>query len=209
MLFLHLLPFPAAAWAAVVSQAGTPTGELQSQNWAPANYSIVDTEWRGFADFDKDHVFTGTIEDVIHQMRQIKGAHFTPDFMLGPSSHVENRSTNLGGANLESIQCGGNGANPGRIKQGINYLHNLHDDVLCSNGAGPRNCGRISCSWNSGISWCNEKTVPSDTFKCNMFAGYAQEILDNCAIYDENPRVSGANWDEDLAITVLVAKASC
>jgi hypothetical protein len=147
-------------------------------------------------------------------MRQIKGAQFTPDFMLESSSDIANGSTNPHNAAYDPaqtyIQCGGaSTARVGPIMDGISYLQKLHDDVLCSNGAGPRNCGRISCSWNSAISWCNEKTVPSDAFQCNIFAWYAQEILDDCAIYDQNPRVNGADWDSSFNFTVVVDGAWC
>lgn len=40
-----------------------------------------------------------------------------------------------------------------RVKEGIAYLRGLKGQP--TNGPGPGACGRVSCSWNSGIWWCN------------------------------------------------------
>lgn len=44
-----------------------------------------------------------------------------------------------------------------QIFVGIEYLRRLNDTA--KNGPGPENCGRVSCSWNSAIIWCNNVSV--------------------------------------------------
>ncbi|KAI2641049.1 hypothetical protein GGS21DRAFT_354749 [Xylaria nigripes] len=231
MQLLRYSPFLAAALAVVI-----PLGEVSPngvnfpnkavkkhsitdgvgfRNKVPEGYSVTDIEWRGIPDFDKDHVFTGTIEDVVDQMRAIKGSSYTPAFMMEHSTDAAGTApTDKHGFNVNDggdhyITCGGPEADPRRIQQGVDYLSHLPDSSICSMGPGPKNCGRISCSWNSGIWWCNEKNVTSDTYQCSLFATYASELLDNCAIYDRNPRVAGANFDNGYNFTVLVKEAWC
>lgn len=44
------------------------------------------------------------------------------------------------------------------IVWGINYLRSITGKP--KNGPGPNNCGRVSCSWNSAIYWCNDVSCP-------------------------------------------------
>ncbi|CAP71289.1 unnamed protein product, partial [Podospora anserina S mat+] len=44
-------------------------------------------------------------------------------------------------------------ANRGAIRDGIQYLRKVPGTAKT---AGPDNCGRVSCSWNSTIIWCNK-----------------------------------------------------
>ncbi|KAI0446482.1 hypothetical protein F4803DRAFT_567856 [Xylaria telfairii] len=88
MMFPHLLLSLPLAWAALVPQGDNLANDLGSQIGVPRNYSVGDVEWRGFEDFDEDQVFTGTIEDVISQMRYIKGAHYTPAFVSRAENHT-------------------------------------------------------------------------------------------------------------------------
>ncbi|KAI1825645.1 hypothetical protein F4861DRAFT_187335 [Xylaria intraflava] len=212
MKLLSYLPFIVAALAAAVPSADALPNGLSFRSEAPGNYSIAEIEWRGMPDFDKDRVFTGTIENVIDQMRTIKGPDYKPEFM------IDSDATNHGPAGKRNshaesgdhyVTCGGPDASAGRIQQGINYLSNLPDSVMCSMPPGPKNCGRISCSWKSGIWWCNEKPTTSDLYQCNIFALYAAEILESCAIDDDNPRVAGYNWDSGFNFTVQVKEAWC
>ncbi|KAI1153711.1 hypothetical protein F4825DRAFT_460965 [Nemania diffusa] len=203
----YILPFVAAAWATVVPQGGSAVADdLKFEIGVPSGYSAGDIEWSGFEDFDDDQVFTGTIESVISQMRQIKGAHYTPSFVSKAenqalaANHDDHVSTFL-------VECGGPDANPRRIAQGIDYLNHLPDSARCSNKA--LHCGRISCSWNSAIWLCNERSDPGTDHQCNMFGGYANSILKYCTINDKNPRVSGKNDDNELMVSVVVKWDDC
>ncbi|KAI0099224.1 hypothetical protein GGR51DRAFT_565041 [Nemania sp. FL0031] len=205
MLFYTLL-LVAVARAAVVPQDGSPADELNLQVGLPDNYSVSDIQWRGFEDFGEDQVFTGTIENVIYQMRQIKGADYTPSFVSKAESQITKSQPDHHVAK-HNIECGGSDADPRRIDQGVDYLNHLPDSSICGNA--PKTCGRISCSWNSAIWLCNDSTSGNNPHKCNMFGQYAAEIVKECAIYDSNPRVSGRNYDDQLILSVVVKKASC
>ncbi|PIG84669.1 hypothetical protein AARAC_001976 [Aspergillus arachidicola] len=72
-------------------------------------------------------------------------------------------------------------ARRGDIEAGIKPLRGVSGHP--SNGPGPGNCGRLSCSWGAAIWWCNDmrlntftKVLPS----FNNIADGAQVILNNC-----------------------------
>lgn len=44
----------------------------------------------------------------------------------------------------------------GAILGGIDYLRKIRKGRHPRNGPGPRNCGKVSCSDNSAIFWCND-----------------------------------------------------
>lgn len=44
-----------------------------------------------------------------------------------------------------------------RIQEGITYLRGVSGRP--TNGPGPGNCGRVSCSYNAAIWWCNDVSV--------------------------------------------------
>ena len=48
-------------------------------------------------------------------------------------------------------------ANADRIYQGVMYL--AHVGGVPEAGAGPNLCGRVSCSWDSAIYWCNDVSI--------------------------------------------------
>ncbi|KAI1191549.1 hypothetical protein F5B17DRAFT_284531 [Nemania serpens] len=201
--FLLLL---AAVGAAAHPLGDNPVDTLDARTDIPRDYSVGDIQWRGFEDFPEDQVFTGTIENVIDQMRRIKGADYTPSFVAKAENQTLEDKHQYHTAG-QRVVCGDNFADPSRIGQGIDFLRHLPDSATCTNAA--RSCGRISCSWKSGIFWCNQKSVFSDEYKCNMFGSYATRVVDECAIYDSNPRVSGANIDDELNLSVVVGKAKC
>ncbi|KAK3949163.1 hypothetical protein QBC32DRAFT_379277 [Pseudoneurospora amorphoporcata] len=64
------------------------------------------------------------------------------------------------------------------IQDGITYLRGVVGKP--ANGPGPNNCGRVSCSWNAAIWWCNDNTVSKALGSYNYIADGAQFILNNC-----------------------------
>jgi hypothetical protein len=49
-------------------------------------------------------------------------------------------------------------ADLGRIEEGWNHLNGVKGKPV--NGPGPGTCGRVSCSYNSAIYWCNDVSTP-------------------------------------------------
>ncbi|KAF2972521.1 hypothetical protein GQX73_g1167 [Xylaria multiplex] len=205
MMFLYLFLLFVPAWTAVLPQKVVSTESVVLRTETPDDYRLSDIEWRGFPDFD-GVVFKGTIQNVIHQMKKIKGVDYTPDFV----SKAENQTLGVQPAAIDcdqEIKCGGPKAKPKPVSEGVDYLLQLSDTIMCSNG--PTACGRISCSWDAAIIWCNDKAAPSNSFKCKMFAGYADAILGHCSVQKPDPLVSGKNTDYDLLLSVIVEKQAC
>lgn len=63
------------------------------------------------------------------------------------------------------------------IRQGIDYLRKIHGD--CTNGPGPGNCSRVSCSYQSGIWFCNDNPHPISV-PCSAFGDRAWDIVEKC-----------------------------
>ncbi|KAI0431106.1 cytochrome c oxidase biogenesis protein Cmc1 like-domain-containing protein [Xylaria sp. FL1042] len=167
----------------------------------PDNYSLSEIMWSGFDDFDKDQAFTGSIEASPALTPPSSSKHY---FAI----ETDTRTLEAGEpSKTMTVQCCANHADPYRIREGVNYLQRLGNRVMCANS--PQSCGRVSCSYKSGIYWCNDKTVPSDAYKCKMFGHYASVILDQCAIYGTNPRVCGSLHDEEFDLTAIVKGAPC
>ena len=63
----------------------------------------------------------------------------------------------------------------GRIGEGIDYLRGVAGRP--GNGPGPGNCGRVSCSYNSAIWWCNDVNtyLPTHSMLC------LRDMLGNCS----------------------------
>ncbi|KAK8096577.1 hypothetical protein PG999_012521 [Apiospora kogelbergensis] len=103
-----------------------------------------------------------------------------PEFKLMDVSHKDSVKPHQ--LTINDIQCNtphdGNWgyAIANEIQDGINYLRSLTGD--CTATPGP--CGRVSCSWNSGIGWCWNQPTGSYTTKCANLADYAQVVHDKC-----------------------------
>ncbi|KAI2623640.1 hypothetical protein GGS21DRAFT_541385 [Xylaria nigripes] len=93
------------------------------------------------------------------------------------------------------------------IRQGIEYLHKIHDN--CTIGPGPANCSRVSCSYSSGIWFCNDNPQPISV-PCSTFGDRASEIVTKCYAYGHFPTdsVHGQAFDTD-GWNVYVAGVDC
>ncbi|KAI0408942.1 hypothetical protein F4802DRAFT_547065 [Xylaria palmicola] len=56
------------------------------------------------------------------------------------------------------------------IRQGVDHLRKIPGN--CTNGPGPANCGRVSCSYRSGIWFCNDTPHPVSV-PCSMLGDRA------------------------------------
>jgi len=102
------------------------------------------------------HHVNGTVQDVVRYLKEIDPTYELPELPvpeLGTrQSRVESRQIRIDCFNWPV--AGGNA-----IQDGINYLRRLSGRP--SNGPGPGACGRVSCSYNSAIYWCNDVSAPS------------------------------------------------
>src|SRR3954468_14109313 len=82
-----------------------------------------------------------------------------------PSNESEANAKRLETRQTQAIHCNwppgyspaGTGANSGNanaLQDGINYLRGISGS--CRANPGPGSCGRVSCSYNVGIFYCND-----------------------------------------------------
>ncbi|KAI0004703.1 hypothetical protein F4779DRAFT_621350 [Xylariaceae sp. FL0662B] len=178
------------------------------------NYSIVDITWKGFDGVDPEKEFTGSLESVIGQLKNILGPNFTHADVAKQESATKD-AANPPSTNLRRIcNVGGIGtAEQSPIRAGIAYLASLNDTVRCSNqpppSPGQGACGRISCSWNGAIWWCNDNNHTVE-FACNLFAKYAEDIVENCSSYSgKTLYTQGQEFDDDFGINTIAALDEC
>ncbi|KAF8866956.1 hypothetical protein BDZ45DRAFT_768815, partial [Acephala macrosclerotiorum] len=95
------------------------------------------------------------------------------------------------------------GADVGRIKEGITYLTNLN--AYCDIGGGSAKCARVSCSNKSAIWLCNDNAygiAPS----CTLLANYSASLTPCCTNAENIAR--GQSFDTDN-FNVIVRLDSC
>ncbi|KAK4232624.1 hypothetical protein QBC38DRAFT_450254 [Podospora fimiseda] len=69
-----------------------------------------------------------------------------------------------------------------RILEGIDYLHHINGQP--HQGPGPGNCGRVSCSFDSAIIWCNDNPTTKYLDNFNLIADDALNIITECPEID-------------------------
>ncbi|KAI1269215.1 hypothetical protein F5Y18DRAFT_178961 [Xylariaceae sp. FL1019] len=200
----------ASALAQAAVMAKLPGG-TSIRDSLPSNYTIGDITWTlPIVEGGEDYTFTGTVQEVFAKVnieRKKKG--------IAPLDDPNANNGTVAARSLEErdwTQTICNVGLPGpasvdRINQGISYLNKLKGK--CTNGPGPGNCGRISCSYNAAIFWCNDQ--PNDaTYDCNIFGAYADDTVTFCSYTD-----AGANyvtWGQSFDsqhFNVLVGDDAC
>ncbi|KKK16636.1 hypothetical protein P175DRAFT_0516994 [Aspergillus ochraceoroseus IBT 24754] len=110
-----------------------------------------------------------------------------------------------------SYFCGGRWeyCNAGAIAEGRAYLFGLSGRP--TNSPGPGACGRVSCSYNAAIYWCNDDTKPKTLESFGSIGDGVWELEKHCRRIGWNPSglsIAGqifhkTNWN------VIVRKDSC
>lgn len=99
------------------------------------------------------------------------------------------------------------GANLQRMYEQIYYLENV--GAMC--GVQARTCARISCSWGAAIHLCNDNDYHIER-DCWWLAGFAYDILDQCAIViddiDDVGSVNGQEFDTDH-YNIVLSTSNC
>ncbi|KAF8850124.1 hypothetical protein BDZ45DRAFT_680021 [Acephala macrosclerotiorum] len=151
-------------------------------------YNIVDIQWEVLTTAGGPTVLVnGTIQEVYQQLSAIN-----PDFetefpptdkkSLARRAVAAEKRDNEKRYTVESYFCGGRWAycDFDSIISGVNYLDGVSGSP--TNGPGPGNCGRVSCSYDAAIYWCNDHTT---SYTLNSFADIAtgaDNIAVNCYI---------------------------
>ncbi|KAH6693947.1 hypothetical protein F5X68DRAFT_258737 [Plectosphaerella plurivora] len=141
-------------------------------------------------------VLNGTIEEVHTQLLKLNPT-WDADF---PDNDLDKRQTDFsdwsdGSAALQKrtdfsnsqYNCFGRWGFVDRehIQRGINYLSRVTGRPR--NGAGPGNCGRVSCSYNSAIYWCNDSDTTKTLWRFSSIADGAQYIMQMCQDRQSRP----------------------
>ena len=127
-------------------------------------YTIQTLEWDVQVAPGRVEVLNGTIQEVFAQAVQIN-----PDFkQLDVATSTPKRGMH---ENLKrtTVYCGTWPlADKGRIIEGIAYLRGV--PAAPRNGPGPGYCGRVSCSYNAAIYWCNDVSWARDQRSLKSFS---------------------------------------
>ncbi|KAK0659699.1 hypothetical protein QBC41DRAFT_341314 [Cercophora samala] len=84
-----------------------------------------------------------------------------------------------------------------RVQEGIDYLHKLSGTP--ENGA--NSCGRVSCSYDAAIIWCNNTTEPMKTTWEKIAKG-AQFLVDHCPTEDDRGVEGRARYSDHWEVRV-------
>ncbi|KAI0503030.1 hypothetical protein F5B22DRAFT_576885 [Xylaria bambusicola] len=144
--------------------------------------------------------------DVIVQMKQIKGADYMPGFALDAENLVSEQVKYIPFETMK-LRCFKAPISRKALMRGFLGLEGLPDTVMCSNK--PHGCGRISCSWYTGIFWCNNADTDSGPHPCNIFGQYARYIYHHCHTPGGNGLIWGALIDDRNRLEVTVNAQEC
>lgn len=145
-----------------------PTSEIVKtiQGSDGTTYDVVDLEWNLNINNSLTVTVTGTVQDVFNRLSELNPAAATAiqETIDGSPTSALTQRDDDDPYNATNFFCSVNGwsdADCFHIGEGIDYLRLL--DGTPGNGPGPGNCGRVSCSYNSAIYWCNDVRHPSYT----------------------------------------------
>ncbi|KAI8219424.1 hypothetical protein K4K54_009529 [Colletotrichum sp. SAR 10_86] len=165
-------------------------------------YGVYVPEWEVQATPDGPTVLlSGTVEEVVDQLQELNPEYEELLNTTIAQSAALDKRTDFSGS---KVVCGNfPKANRDRLYAGVGYLRGVGGRPW--NAAGPGTCGRVSCSWNSAIWWCNDAKSRKTLDSYSSIADGATRALSVCK---GNPLVSGqafhkTNWN------VIVRRASC
>ncbi|KAK0753900.1 hypothetical protein B0T18DRAFT_484518 [Schizothecium vesticola] len=158
-----------------------------------ANYTLIPLTWEARPyPWAPPVLIQGTIEDVVLSMLALN-----PQYLDNLTHHVppppdDEKTKTLASLDYRSHYCFGDLplCSQTHTYMGAVYLSRL--DGQPKAGPGPGECARVSCEWNSGITWCNDndREVTLDSWR--MIADAAWFIADHCTQGSErNPKTSG------------------
>ncbi|CAI4217802.1 unnamed protein product [Parascedosporium putredinis] len=179
--------------------AATPIDtRAPASDFASDGFTIVPLSFTGaYGRRGEVHTFNGTVEEVVSQIVAIN-----PDFDL--SDDEESGLARRGDQGwrkrvVARKDCGDEGTgwtSARRIQDGINYLRKVTRDKPRFE-VGRKECGRISCSYNSAIFVCYDPHKDSPAVydqEWSYVADYAQGIImDWCPRYP-NPNIITLDW---------------
>ncbi|KAK7458458.1 hypothetical protein CaCOL14_006893 [Colletotrichum acutatum] len=146
---ISLLSLAVMAGAAVDKDVNAPIGV--------EGFDLTTIEWKVQAHPGGENLtLTGTVEEVLKELRTIN-PNYDQDFGITTLTSTEaiDAVTQADDTFKDGpVNCAGyDDADSKRFAQGARYLLDVKGKP--TRGPGPGSCGRVSCSWNSAIYWCN------------------------------------------------------
>ncbi|KAI9151514.1 oxidoreductase [Paramyrothecium foliicola] len=150
-----------------------------------AGYAVEAVQWEVEVSPGRFEVLSGTVQEVYAEILSIN-----PEFKLAPAPEtVADKPADI---TALAVICGNwPSANKGRIEEGVRYLHGVGGRPLAHSGPGI--CGRVSCSHNAAIWWCNDNNHPIELGSFGAIANSAQHLVNVCA--SAASFVSGQNFE--------------
>ncbi|KAI9371572.1 hypothetical protein BJX61DRAFT_543515 [Aspergillus egyptiacus] len=104
---------------------------------------------------------------------------FTNGTAITPINNTFTKRTYTNLPRADVLRCSPyNGVIGGYVQDGIEYLRKVPGHPHLP--AGPKRCERVSCSYNTGIFWCNDNDTPRTLPSFNNIADGAQVIFTWC-----------------------------
>ncbi|KAH7305453.1 hypothetical protein B0I35DRAFT_413850 [Stachybotrys elegans] len=200
-----------ALFLALATVAQAMPAEGLSASDALAGKTISDIDWavQAFPGGEVLHM-TGTVETVWAKLLAINPNYVADWGIEDPVNETENvtleKRTDFTGS---ALICRKDVSSAHFARQGIAYLRRISGQP--TNGAGPANCGRVSCSERTAIWWCNDTTSPKTLASFGSIADGAQWIVDRCSwvgdsgvySYTAGQVFHSTNWN------VIITTANC
>ncbi|KAI1325091.1 hypothetical protein F5Y16DRAFT_423310 [Xylariaceae sp. FL0255] len=216
--FSAILVLASAVTGAAVN---APFESMSLRRSLPDGYVLSNVTWKiPIAPNGENQTFNGTVQEVFAQLNnaRIRLGLSPLDDPLGISNSTGTtalfstelllRRNHLQKRSYDHTICGvglQNGADVQRIFEGSTYLTNLKGSCGMN---GPRVCGRISCSWNSAIYWCNDNEGYTE-YDCSSFAPYAQIANGLCMFTYHNDLLTLGQAFTTENFNVIVGSDSC
>ncbi|KAL8329670.1 hypothetical protein RB597_005108 [Gaeumannomyces tritici] len=161
-------------------------------------------QWKGILEEGKPEVILSgkDFEDIERKAKDLNPSYTI--FATENSTALEARGEALKGRQTEQIICDHplERAGVDAIREGIAYLRTILGQ--CRADPGPWSCGRVSCSWNSAIHYCNDNSE-EHWEPCRWIGDVAEGIIRLC---ENNGGVSGEARDQRRWYTV-VGRGNC
>ncbi|KAL2205367.1 hypothetical protein CC79DRAFT_1399524 [Sarocladium strictum] len=174
--------------------------DLETRDDLPDGYTEVPVEWEVQAFPGGDALqLNGTIEKIHAQLLELN-PNYDTDFpvLVDDEDSIEARAPCNAGWHHTRCNTNRNKAKLQAINNGIKYLRSKAGRP--SLPAGPGKCGRVSCSYNSGIWWCNDYNHRHTLGSYNSIAKGARCIANKCASTSSNTLkgqtfAKGSKWN--------------
>ncbi|CCC04870.1 hypothetical protein SMACR_04238 [Sordaria macrospora] len=198
-----------------IPSSALPAADAKSAQGPIPGYRIEDITWQVKARPDGPTMnVTGTIQQVFDALDKAN-PNFRHDFGIANKSVLPATAESSSSYEVEKVVCTGfDYARKDATQDGIKHLNSVPGAP--ANGPGPGNCGRVSCSYDSAIYWCNDNPEVKSLDSYSSIGWAAQFTLDSkdkaCKdIWGETPVDDGVkgqvfvegNWN------VVVRKDDC